>query len=415
MFRRGRSWVGQEGEGAKRFAFTRKLAQTQVTRLEFQGGGLYATTQGGAFTRWDLGDDTESTLIEGGASIWALACHGDRAFAAGKSGAVTVAQDGALVPIENVAHARRVVVMLPADDGSLLTADWDGSVIEWKDGAGRQVADLGLTLEDGVCVPGRCAVFGTRGGLRLIDLDSGAVQAQTEARADDVALLSPEKIAHRVGDHVGFASLPDLATVGEVVEVGTDTLNALCVVPGADGRAVGVLTGNEDGQVCFIDTRRGEGGTRVWARADHGSDRLARGGNHKNVSSIVFHAGTRRFASAATDHIVRVYDFDAPPDTPPLLRIACGFGLFNRIAFSPDGTLLAIPSSSNLEVYEVPSGRRVGRFGALKRFQSNALAGCVFVGPRRVLVGCDSGRLFEVTLETERETAASDVGAWEGV
>ena len=394
---------GPEGEGADRFALPHRVEQRKAVQLRFVGDALHCASENGDWTVWsDLEGSPSSTTLVDGKSLWAMATDGERVFVAGRAGEVLQAAGGALVPPSAPAHGKRVKVLLPGDaEQPTITADWDGQVIVWSDPP-RTLVELGVTVESGARVPGtNQLILGTRKGLRLIDATTGEVVAQTEERADEVVPLDAARIAHRVGDHVGFAALPSLAPEGEPVAIGTDTINALALVPGE-----GVLTGNEHGQVCFVATARAaEDGApvRTWARADHGADRLSRGGSHRDVASIAWDPVARRFASAATDHMVRVYDFDAPPDAPPILRIATGFGLFNQIAFSPDGSLLTVPSSWALEVYAVPSGTRLCRLGAVSRFDSHSIAGCVFTGARSLLVGCDDGRLFEVDLQAESE------------
>lgn len=369
----------------KKFKTWRNLDQAQVTRLEFVGNTLYATGQDGFLMAWDTETLEDTSYIGEGSSIWALATHGDRVFAAGKAGQLHVIDDGALRQVEGASHSRRVVA-IDEVEGGIVTADWDGKIILWSSegGIGREVVNLKLTIESSAKVDDDTILYGTRKGLYLVRVSDGTVLASTEVRADEVAIDGDVVGAYARSDLALYA-LPSLEPKGDPINVGTDTMNAVAAAPGG-----GFVTGNEDGQTCFV-----KDGARVWEKKDHGADRLELGDPHCNVSSIVFTRDGSRFASAATDHITRVYSW---PDAELQLRIACGFGLFNRIDFSPDGKLLAIPASWRLQVFDVETGEETCTLSAVKSFDGNELAGAKFIGERELLVGCDTGRIFRVQL-----------------
>ena len=369
----------------KKLKTWRKLDQAQVTRLEFVGNTLYATGQDGFVMAWDTDTMEDAALVGEGASVWALATHGERAFAAGKAGRVHVIEGRALQPSAGASHARRVVAIDVVPSG-VVTADWDGKLIQWphEGGIGREVIDLDLTIESSAKVDDDTILYGTRKGLYLLRVSDGQVVASTEVRADEVAIDGEVIGAYHRSD-LAFYALPSLTTRGEPVCVGTDTINSVAAAPGG-----GFVTGNEDGQAVFV--RDGE---RVWVKKDHGADRLRLGDPHCNIASIAFAPDGTRFATAATDHVVRVYTW---PDAELQLRIACGFGLFNRIDFSPDGALLAVPSSWLLQVFDARTGEETHALGAVDHFDANELAGARFIGERELLVGCDTGRIFRVQL-----------------
>lgn len=369
----------------KKFKTWRNLEQKQVTRLAFVGNTLYATSQDGSFMAWDTETREGTTLIDEGASIWALAVHEDRVFAAGKAGTVHVLQDGKLREVQGASHSRRVVAIDELDSG-IVTADWDGTIIHWsrEGGIGREVAALDLTIESSAKVDEDTILYGTRKGLRLVRISDGNVLASTDERADEIATDGDVVGVYHRND-LAFYALPTLEPKGDPVNVGTDTINSIAAAPGG-----GFVTGNEDGQTCFV-----KDGERVWEKKDHGADRLELGDPHCNVASIAFTRDGARFATAATDHIVRVYSW---PEAELKLRIACGFGLFNRIDFAPDGKLLAIPSSWSLQVFDTETGEETHALSAVKCFDGNVLAGARFIGDRELLVGCDTGRIFRVRL-----------------
>lgn len=368
----------------KKFKTWRKLDQAKVTRLQFVGNTLYAAGEDGSWMRWDSETREGEPLMEG-KSLWAMEAHGDRVFAAGNAGTVHVLEDGALQESAGASHGRRVVAIDTTEEG-VVTADWDGTIIRWsrEGGIGTEVAALGLTIESSAKVDNDTILYGTRKGLRLVRLSDGEVLASGEARADEVA-IDGETVGAYARNDLAFYSLPSLEVVGEPVSCGTDTINALAAAPGG-----GFVTGNEDGQTCFV-----KGGERVWEKKHHGADRLEHGSPHCNISSIVFTQDGSLFATAATDHVVRVYTW---PDAELKLRIACGFGLFNRLDFSPDGSLLAIPSSWKLQVFNTQTGEETCALSAVDSFDGNELAGAKFIGERELLVGCDTGRVFRVTL-----------------
>ncbi|MAC29856.1 MAG: hypothetical protein CMH59_25815, partial [Myxococcales bacterium] len=390
------------------FEEERRLPLAKVTRLEWDGARLWATSEEGAlicFEDLDAEDGAPRAFVEEGPPLWALALGAGRAFAAGTAGEVIVVEGDARVEPEGARHATRVVDAVELPDGRILSLDWDGHLLAWPatGGVAEEVAALGVTGESLALVDGPepAALCGTRDGLRLVRVRDGALLAETDARADHVAVDAAADLAGTGGatpdgatpdgptvawssdEALAFARLPDLAPVGEPVEVGSDDVNALCAAPGG-----GFLAGSEAGELAFVKE-----GAEVWRKADHGADRLERGNPHRDVCSVVAAPGGERVASGATDHVVRVYRW---PEATPELRIACGFGLFNRLAFDPSGRLLAIPSSGRLELWDLDARRRrwVLPFGA---FESHELMGVGFLRDGRLLVRTKSGGLFTVT------------------
>lgn len=346
-----------------------------VVRVAFLDDGLHAITDDGRWTRFDVETREAAAVLEQGPPLWALDGRGRTAFAGGKGGVVhRLGADGTLATQEGASHAKRVIAV--ADGVSL---DWNGTLLRWPEGggAGTVVARLGVTPES--MVPFEDGwVIGTRDGLRRLD-SSGALLASTVIRADRVALLDGTLACSR-DRAVTFCSAATLEPVGQPLELGARDVNALAAFRG------GFLVGNEGGQVAWVVD-----GERVWEAWDHGTDGLEEGNPHCAVCSIV--AAGSRFATGATDDIVRVYELDG--GVPRLRwRIANGFGLFNRMALEPSGRWLAIPNSNRLMLWDLDAGTE--RWCLYRdAFEGEAVSLCRFEGPELV-VGTEAGRLFRV-------------------
>lgn len=348
----------------------------KVVELVFLDDGLHGITEDGRWTRFDVDDRSEHAVLDAGPPLWALDGAGHAGFAGGKAGVVhRVGAKGALLPIVGASHARKIVGL--GDDVSL---DWDGHLLRWPPGggAGEEIVALGGTPESLVTLPDGW-LLGTRQGLRRLARD-GSIVAQTDRRSDDVAVIGGT-VAHGIGSTVCFASLETLEPVGEPVAAGADDVNALA--PLGDG----VLVGNEKGQVAWV-----VGGRRVWEAWDHGTDGLESGNPHCDVCSIA--AVGDRFATGATDSIVRVYRL---VDGAPRLqwRIACGFGLFNRLALDPSGRWLVVPTGGTVALWDLDAGTPTWRL-TYDDFGKEQLTVARFAADGSLTVGTGSGRLFSV-------------------
>ncbi|MCB9526659.1 MAG: hypothetical protein H6702_25230 [Myxococcales bacterium] len=377
------AWA-EGGEASPVVCGARRWSVGRVTALAADAQGLWAASESGRLCR--LAWDGEVTDVATGNPLWSLALAPDGAvYAGGKAGRVMVVRDGALVGEAKALHTTRVVAAVPlGDSADLVTVDWDGQVIRWTaDGQGARVVDLGVTAESMAAWGADHVAVGTRKGLRLVRLSDGAVVAQTEARADEIALQN-NRLAHSDGAGLQVLRLPDLAPEPPVA-LGRAKVNAVCALP--DG---GWLVGTEAGAVARVSAV----GAVAWQRQAHGADKYEEGNPHANCCSVVAAPDGRWLASAATDHTARVFT----PEGEPLWRISTGFGLFNRLAVSPDGRLLAVPADGLLALWEVATGRRVA---ALPRacFFGETLAGGCWLPDGALVMLTDAGRLFTVREE----------------
>ncbi|MEM9067835.1 MAG: hypothetical protein AAGE52_04990 [Myxococcota bacterium] len=353
----------------------------KVVRLHFAGERLWSATETGKWAYVDLAEN-ELTEVQSGGPLWGMCFHGERCFAVGTSGRIFVAEGTSLVEHgAGASHNKRLVGSVELASGELVTVDWDGIMIRWPTrGPGRLLAELGLTAESMVLLDETRVLVGSRKGLRLVDLESGDILAQTDERADDIAVQG-DLVAHAADEHVAFKRLPSLAPAGiEPVHVGSDDIDSLCAAFG------GFLAGTEKGEVGFITAE----GALEWLKTDHGADRMRKGDPHRDVCSVV--TSGSYFVSGATDHVVRVYNWNEGA-ADPVLRIATGFGLFNRLAVQ--GSRLAIPASYRLEVYDLETRSLVLELDH-HAFDSNELMGAHYLRDGRLLLRTKAGRIFLV-------------------
>jgi len=364
------------------FEVERTLPMPKVTRLAWDGEALFGCSEAGGFLRFD-GDEI-IPLAEDTGPLWAMAHREGEAWAIGTAGVLHRARGKEPVERgETVAHAKRLVGAVELESGEIVSVDWDGHVIRWpaEGGMGTAVASLSLTPESVTLVDEDTLLLGTRKGLRLLRLD-GELLAHTEERADHLA-ISGDLVACSSDEQLVFRKLPDLEEAGIApVTIGSDDVNSVCAVEG------GFLAGTENGEVGFV-----KDGALVWLKADHGADRMNPGDPHNDVASVV--ATPTRFASAATDHVARVYSW---PSGEPELRIATGFGLFNRLSFDDTGRRLAIPSDGLLEIYDVEARERVLAIGHAA-FESSAIMSARFLRDGRILVLTKPGRIYVIEEE----------------
>ena len=104
----------------------------------------------------------------------------------------------------------------------------------------------------------------------------------------------------------------------------------------------------------------------------------------------------QRFASGATDSTVRVRAY---PGGEGELTLWCGFGLFNRLDFSPDGALVVVPSSWLVRLVRVRDGHTVAQLTRGGHFVGDEPTAAAFLDDHHVLVGTTGGRLYRVSIE----------------
>jgi WD40 repeat protein len=180
----------------------------------------------------------------------------------------------------------------------------------------------------------------------------------------------------------------DVRFVNGDVHVGTTgTGDVTAIAATEDG---GWLVGSKEGEVTLV-----RDGVPVWTVADHGSDRLERGNPHKAVCDIVTLDG-ERFISSSTDNTVRLYELQAATRPRQLGRIHSRCSIFNRLAVSEDGTLLASPASHGLFLFALPTANTLLQLPAVDHFRSMQLTTALFAANEELLVATENGRIFRV-------------------
>jgi WD40 repeat protein len=417
----------RKGLGALVASDARTIEAKRTTRLAWEADALFGVTAEGESFVWRAEDAHEGRHATGHA-LWALAGR----FVGGDGGtidrlAVGVDETSSTTNVANgatpFAHTRKLIAIVPCS-ADVITVDWDGTFGRFDlAGRGSLLAALGGTPECAVLANDELFV-GMRDAVRVLDVATGTVKREIADRHDDVALDANGRVlacSHRTS--VVFRDAATLAPLGAPVEVGAGSVNAIAALP--DGRFV---VGTERGELAILASTNGAW-ARTWHLHAHGRDRLERGNPHADVCSLVVSRDGSRFVSAATDRTVRVWDVrDSAGPTPMLrrpltrpteelrrpltrpteeLRIAEDFGLFNRLALSPDGRRLAIPTSAGLLVYALDEGngpiadedpRLVLREPWDGRFAGKQLTVATFVGERELVVGTEAGAVFRVSL-----------------
>ncbi|MEZ4249991.1 MAG: hypothetical protein R3B99_17300 [Polyangiales bacterium] len=368
----------------------RTIESKQTTRLRWDGDTLLGVSATG--TCFVAAPGTERHA-KGDGAYHALAGR----FVGGDGGVVERLGEGGPERPASFAHAKKIVAVVSYGD-DVVAVDWDGSVGRFDPtGKGRLLAALGGTPESAVR-RGDALVVGMRDGVRVIDLESGAVRREVAGRHDDVVLdRAGQVLACSHGASVVFRDAETLAPIGDAVPACKAGVNSLVWLP--DGRLV---VGSERGELAMLSP--GEGGwSRSWHTRGHGGDRVERGNPHCDVCSIVASKDGRRFVSGATDHTVRVWSTSGPELT---LRVSEDIGLFNRLALDDGGRRLAIPTGGGLFVYDLDAepGTEDGEDTRLSyrepwaSFGSQQLTVATFVGAEELVVGTESGGLFRVSL-----------------
>ena len=382
------------------FERQRELELDQTTRLAWSADGayLYGASANGLVKRWRVaaGESAGETLLEGVGPLWALEVLADgSAIAIGTRGILhRIDRDGQCAELEGPRSHSDQVRSFAARGDAVYTSSWDGKLMRWAraGGAAEVVFEIDGRIRAGQLVGDR-AILATGAGVRLVDLDDGAERCRTEgdARIDTVAVdEAGKRVAIDSGASMQLLDLDTLEPVGEPIVVGTDSVEIIRSLGGGD-----YLAASEAGEVSLVVD-----GQRQWTIADHGADRLERGNPHKSVFDLLVTGSG--FISAGNDDTVRIYDWGE--ERQPILkkRIICdSLGIFNRLALSTDGTLLAVPGSRRLDLFAFPAGERLLSLTSLDYFENSDLSIVYFLGDE-LLVGTESGAIFHVGLEGVR-------------
>lgn len=364
------------------FATVRELELARATRLAFStdGRSLVGCSAAGRVVRWDL-DDPKSdpageVLLESGAPLWALVLT--------PSGQVwTIGTAGVLhrigaAPIRGETHTNQITG-IEVLGGQLVTGSWDGRVLAWPLGGGvgrERLAVRGRVNR--LAADDRRIYAATADGLYVIDATSA--ERLSDREHDEIA-VSGDLCARDAGRQLEVVELPS-AELRATATVGSDDVSAVCAF------AAGFLAGSEEGEVCYV-----AGDRRLWAVCDHGHDRLEHGNSHKDVCDVLAIAGG--FASSGNDNTVRVYSNGE--GRPRLVRrLHVGVGIFNKLARSPDGAILAVPSSGELALFRLDAPVQLASLRAHEHFENEELTVARFIDDGELIVGTENGHLFRV-------------------
>lgn len=373
------------------FSELRRLELAKAVRVQFSDDGstLYASSSSGVLKAFALAqmDYEGETLLEEG-PLWAMATDESRGVvrAAGTTGIIHTV--GGEQEATNAGLHIGPVRVLQQQDGLVYSAGSDGTLLRWSDGGGRgdAVFTVEAAINDFAVVSDGRAVLATGDGLHLIRLHDGHKVASREGRYGTLALSHDEKwVAVGVRHGIQLLDLDSLEPLGEPMATSTAGVAALAALE--DG---GWLVGSEDGLLSLI-----RGGLRVWTIADHRYARPERGDSNAAVCDILPLPGGR-FVSSGSDNTVRVYQLDRDERPTQLKRIHTTCGPLNRLAVSPDGTLLASPSSVALMLFALPSASVRLMLPMCNQFESMRLTSAMFVGDEALVVATENGRLFRV-------------------
>jgi WD40 repeat protein len=358
----------------------RELGLARVTRLAFSADGkqLVGCSTDGVVKRWQLDepDGGGEIMLEAGAPLWALVLTpSGQIWTIGTAGVLH--RTGA-APIRGDTHAAQITGIELLGD-ALVTGSWDGRVIEWPRGGG--VGRERLAVEGRVnrlaADAGRVYAATTAG---LYAVDRSGAERLAAGEHDEIAVAG-ERLARSAGRALEICRLPTVE-VEAAVRVGSGDVSAVCPFAG------GFLAGTEEGEVSFV-----AGGERRWTAVDHGHDRLDHGAPHKDICGLAAISGG--FASSGNDNTARLYASDG--GEPLLLRrLHVDAGIFNKLALSPDGRLLAIPAGAALWIHGIDSAAPLACLRSLEHFENEELTVARFTSDAALVVGTENGHLFAV-------------------
>ena len=297
-------------------------------------------------------DEFPSEWVRRGFCIPAFSPDGERiALGCGDFGTIIDARTGEeRVPLANDDSVGVVIAFSP--DGARLVGNGESEPVEWDARTGEQLHtfDGHVGAVQGVAFSpdsSRVATGGVDGTARVWDADSG----------EELLVLH----AHR-----GLVALVDFSPDGtQLVTGGGDrTARIWDVTPtgGSEWRSVGgLLPGlrrvrySPDGALMLL------AGDRAWVVRSSTGERI-RTFDTRDGFDTAISPGWDAFAMTAVD-VLYVYTIGGS-----LLRTINTDGIANRIAFSPDGRVIAVatggtPDPARVLLYDVSTGDRVGAFG----------------------------------------------------
>jgi WD40 repeat protein len=283
-------------------------------------------------------------------------------------------------------HTAQARGFAPLADGTFVTSGWDGRVLRWPGefGSARLVGEFDGRAPE-ICVhPDRSRAYvGVPKGVLVVPVE-GDPHAIVLGKDEDVEAIACDGELLVVGTDKNRVVAFSTADHDEVWSTKLGDPAALCFR--ADGT---LLVGDEHGTLRGID----RSGQIVWTRREHRDlvDKLPHGNPHCNVFALA--ASPTSWVSACNDDSVRLFDGETRRR-----RFLVDGGIFNGIAFSPDGTRLAFAGSHEFCLFDATHGEHLLTVPVSEFPGADELTRPCFAGDGRILVGAENGAIFEVAL-----------------
>lgn len=368
--------------------------ETEKTALLRSAGGVARAHFAGKALKWSAGRQ---------GPVDAFAATASRLYAA-SDGTISRHHEDPEGQVAEGAHYKHPSTIVPLPDGTIATAAWDGRVLVWPRSGGVAKTLSTRSRIDDLGFDGKHLYVGHEHSIFRIALADGATDAIVggDDVEEDLKKLMPkvESLAAR-GERLAWGEKSGVVHVVRVSD-GTELF-----APKLTEAELEALVFDDEGNL-YGSSERGEiarlnaDGTVAWSRLEHGIDvvdgRLL-GNPHRTAAAIA--AGHGRVASLASDHTVRVFDAKTGART---LRIFRPVGIFDHLAFSPDGKHLAFTWGGYLEIVDAADGAPVAFVdghvlpGARGGSYYATLMTVAWLDAKTLLVGAETGRHFEVTL-----------------
>jgi WD40 repeat protein len=283
-----------------------------------------------------------------------------------------------ILPGEGHRHPPTALALRPDGRTLATAAELDGSVRLWNPRTGQQVRKFDIPRDpvSAVCFGGRWLAYGEGHRVRLLDVETGKVERETEIGSEPAQLaLSADGrtlLVGLAGDRLGVQIRA--ATTGQ----------ELCKLEKIAEPVVAVALAPE-GKVAAVAERTGS--IRVWdaltGRVRFELEKAGEVALDKPVACVLcFAPDGRTLATCGRDGVLRLWD----ANTGRLLREGTEVSAVAHLAFSADGRLLAGGGQ-----YESPRVWEVASLQERFRWNESSL-GLIFAGPRllvSVQVGAD--------------------------
>ena len=210
----------------------------------------------------------------------------------------------------------------------------------------------------------------------------------------------------------------DVSTRRPLTILGRETGVLSSIALSSDGR--NLAAGSHEGEIAIWDSSPGEpptvltghrgtvkclaySSTDVWL-ASGGADRTIRvwrgrrlhkvlEGHARGVLCLAFSSSGQMLASGSADETVKIWDVERGSEqTPASLRERHKQGAIVSVAFSPDGTNLAIATADSVQVWDLAHGQKQLH---LKQPHEGAVWWGVRYSPKGTLVAVGSGAKYE--------------------